>query len=275
MKNLFTFIAVSFLSLSLTAQFATFHDYSAATIDHDTISMSQFYGKKVMVVNTATYCSYTYQYANLESLYTNYKQYGFEIVGFPCNDFANQDPHGDSAINAFCTGTYNVTFQMMSKVKTIANPVHPIYQWLKSASLNGVSNASVSWNFNKFLIDEAGHWVKHYTQSTEPDDPAIIAWIVDTPSVVQSTGIIEKRNGNLATMRSANPGSSVQLTFNNALQHADVAVYNLNGQLLKTIYNGTATANQAVNADVADLPQGVYLVKITGTGASQTLKFVR
>jgi glutathione peroxidase len=179
MKHLSFLAALILFVFSSSAQY-NFHDYSAATIDHDTISMNQFYGKKVMVVNTATYCAYTYQFTALENLYSNYKQYGFEIVGFPCNDFANQDPHDDSTINQFCTGTYNVTFQMMSKVHTITADTAPVYKFLQRADLNGVANAHVAWNFNKFLIDEAGHWVQHYTQTTEPDDSAIIHWIVDT-----------------------------------------------------------------------------------------------
>ena len=172
MKNLILLSVLSFCVFTSSAQL-TFHDYSAATIDHDTISMSQYYGKKVMVVNTASYCGYTYQFAALEQLYLDYKQYGFEIIGFPCNDFANQDPHSDSTINSFCTSTYNVTFQMMSKIATISADTAPVYKWLQRADLNGVSNAHVAWNFNKFLIDEAGHWVRHYTQTTEPNDSEI------------------------------------------------------------------------------------------------------
>ena len=214
MKNIYISICLSLLVFNATAQL-TFHDYSAATINHDTISMSQFYGKKVMVVNTASYCAYTPQFTALEQLYTDYKSYGFEIIGFPCNDFGNQDPHADSTINTFCTGTYGVTFQMMSKVATISVDTAPVYKWLQCADLNGVSNAHVGWNFNKFLIDEAGHWVRHYDSGTLPNDPAIISWIVDSASVV--SGINDQKADDFIEMKSANPGSSVDFVLKNKI----------------------------------------------------------
>lgn len=272
MKNIYIFLTFCFFSFASSAQI-TFHDYSAPTINHDTISMSQFYGKKVMVVNTATYCAYTPQFTALEQLYTDYKSYGFEIIGFPCNDFANQDPHDDSTINQFCTSTYNVTFQMMSKVKTVATPIDPIYQWLEQSTLNGVSNATVSWNFNKFLIDEAGHWVRHYTQTTLPNDPAIISWIVDSASVV--SGIKETKTDDLIEMKSANPGSSIDFSFKNpAPQNLNICLYNTEGQLIKNIFTGIAENGQFISNDVSSLTSGVYMVRITGKGIQKTLKYV-
>lgn len=273
MKNIFALV-VCFFALSSSAQL-TFHDYSAPTINHDTISMSQFYGKKLMVVNTASQCIFTPQFTALEQLYTNYQSYGFKIIGFPCNDFFNEDPHSDSAINQFCTSTYNVTFQMMSKVKTVATPIAPIYQWLQQAALNGVADAPVTYNFNKYLIDEAGHWVKHYDSTTQPDDPAIIAWIVDTPSVVQNTGIIEKGNDDFVEMRSANPGSSIELSFRNTIpQNLNIGLYNTDGRLMKNIYTGTVENGQGITSDVSSLAPGIYLVRITGKGIQKTLKYV-
>ena len=133
---------------------------TTTTYTEDTISFSQFYGKKVMVVNTASFCQFTPEFTQLEQLYTQYHQYNFEILGFPCNDFNSQDPHNDSTIIHFCTTGYGVTFQMMSKIFCVTGDTSPVYKWLQRANLNGVSDAHVGWNFNKFLIDEAGHWVR-------------------------------------------------------------------------------------------------------------------
>ncbi len=271
MRN-FTLILLAVLSISFAkAQTSTFHDFSAPTIFHDTISMSQYYGKKLMVVNTASFCAYTPQFGDLETLYSDYKQYGFEIIGFPCNDFGNQDPRDDSTINEFCTGTYNVTFQMMSKIHTVSGNIDPIYQWLQQQSLNGVANATVSWNFNKFLIDEAGHWVKHYTQNTLPNDPEIVSWIVDTPSVVSGIKQIE---ADLITLRSANPGNQIELSFNDAsTNNTLIDLYNMNGQLTRSLYNGRVTGGQVISSNVADLPAGVYYVRINCGTLVQTLKY--
>lgn len=272
MRN-FTLILLAVLSISFAkAQTSTFHDFSAPTIFHDTISMSQYYGKKLMVVNTASFCAYTPQFGDLETLYSDYKQHGFEIIGFPCNDFGNQDPRDDSTINEFCTGTYNVTFQMMSKVHTVSGNIDPIYQWLQQQSLNGVANATVSWNFNKFLIDEAGHWVKHYNQNTLPNDPEIVSWIIDTPSVV--SGIRNDMN-DILEMRSANPGNVIEFAFTNSKPLTlNIDLFNSNGQIAKKLYSGTTSNSQIISHDVSQLPTGVYVIRITGAGLQRSMKYV-
>ena len=107
------------LSFACFSQTETFHDFRAKTILGDDLPFSTFYGKKVMVVNTSTYCSYTYQYESLESLYTAYQDSNFMIIGFPCNEFGFQEPGADSTILEFCEEIYGIDFQMMSKVSTI------------------------------------------------------------------------------------------------------------------------------------------------------------
>lgn len=273
MRKIF-YALLSFVSITAIAQTPlTFHDYSAVTIDHDTISMSQFYGKKVMVVNTASFCAYTPQFTDLESLYTNYKQYGFEIIGFPCNDFGNQDPHSDSTIEQFCTSNYNVTFQMMSKVATISHDTSEIYKWLQRADLNGVSNAHVAWNFNKFLIDEAGHWVRYYNQNTLPTDPAIISWIVDSASVV--SGINETKNAKLVEITSANPGQVIDFTVSvQSAERLNIGLYSVDGRLVATIFEGAATKSQRISYNASNFNAGVYLVRVAGNTGQQTLKYV-
>lgn len=178
MKKLFIlFLALLPFFQHSYSQAYSFHSHRLEAINGDTIDFSKYYRKKVMVVNTASFCSYTPQYALLQDLYEQYKQYNFEIIGFPCNDFGNQDPGSDSTINQFCQN-YNVTFQMMSKVNVISNPIDQIYKWLQQKPLNGVANVTVDWNFNKFLIDESGRWVRHLRSPVSPLDTSITNWIM-------------------------------------------------------------------------------------------------
>jgi glutathione peroxidase len=170
-------LALAAVILMAAEQPSSLHQFSAVTITGDTLSLSQYAGKKLMIVNTASYCGYTPQFADLQKLYEDYRGYGFEIIGFPCNDFGKQDPHSDSAILDFCTANYGVTFPMMSKVSIVKGDTVDIYKWLQRADLNGVSDAEVKWNFNKFLIDEEGRWVAHYPSKTKPADKAITDWI--------------------------------------------------------------------------------------------------
>ena len=272
MKKIFTILAICFVALNVSAQsILTFHDYSGATILGDTIDFSQYYGKKVMVVNTASYCAYTPQYTDLENLYTQYHQYNFEIIGFPCNDFGSQDPHDDSTINQFCNG-YGVTFQMMSKIATISADTAPVYKWLQRADLNGVSNAHVAWNFNKFLIDEAGHWVAHYLSPTLPGDTAITNWIM-SPSVI--SGVTPANDlSKLIHLISPNPtNSSIDLLMNAAAKSVTVAIYSVDGRLIENIYSGSTVSSQKISCSTVTLAEGVYFVKLNVNGVQQTIKY--
>ncbi len=274
MKKIFTLISICIISLNVSAQSnLTFHDYSGATILGDTINFSQYYGKKVMVVNTASFCAYTPQYADLDSLYAHYHQYNFEIIGFPCNDFGGQDPHDDSTINQFCQGVYGVQFQMMSKVATISADTAPVYKWLQRADLNGVANAHVAWNFNKFCIDEAGHWVAHYFSPTLPEDTAITNWIL-SPSVISSVKTVNDLT-NLIQITSANPtNSSIDFEMRVAAKSVTVAVYSVDGRMISKIYNDATTANQRFSFSTVTLAQGIYFVKLNVNGTQQTIKYV-
>ena len=260
MKNTLLLLSVLFC-LYAQAQTTNFHDYSAVTILGDTISMSQYYGKKVMVVNTASQCGYTYQYGELQTLYTDYRQYGFEIVGFPCNDFSNQEPGNDSTINEFCTGTYHISFQMMSKVEIITGDTAPIYKWLQRADMNGVANKHVSWNFNKFLIDEAGNWVQHYTQNTSPLASAITSWIL-TPSVIN--GVEERSISKLVSRVSANPViESMDFRASETInEKISIRLFSADGRLVGEIHNGSLSENQLIHYNTANLSNGIYFVKI-------------
>jgi len=156
---------------------ASFFDLSATDINGQLIKMDQFKGKKVMVVNTASECGYTPQYAQLQELYTIYKEKGFVILGFPSNDFGGQEPGTEKDIAQFCQKNYGVTFPMMSKVSTKGAEQHAVYHWLANMAQNGVMDTQVKWNFHKYLIDENGRLIMSLQSGIEPGDERITKWI--------------------------------------------------------------------------------------------------
>ena len=132
-----------------------------------------------MIVNTASKCGLTPQYEKLEALYKTYGDKDFVIIGFPANNFMNQEPGTEAEIKDFCTLNYGVTFPMMSKISVKGDDMHPLYQWLTDKEKNGFEDSSVSWNFQKYLIDENGNLVKVIKPRTSPDDESIIAWLTN------------------------------------------------------------------------------------------------
>lgn len=168
---------VLFLFLSTVFAQMNLHSFRVENIFGDSVNLSDYAGKKLMVVNTASFCGYTYQFAKLQKLDSLYQSYNFRVIGFPCNDFGAQDPFSDSVINSFCLNQYGITFPMMSKISIKTGDTAMVYKWLQKKSLNGVANAPVTWNFNKFLIDENGKWKRHLLSTVEPLDTAITNWI--------------------------------------------------------------------------------------------------
>ena len=146
----------------------SFYDLRAQTIDGEEFLFSELKGKRVLIVNVASKCGYTPQYEELQKLHEQYGGEDFIILGFPANDFGFQEPGSESQIKSFCSKNYGVSFQMMSKVKTNRSRGHEVYQWLCNKAQNGEDDAKVSWNFNKFLIDENGNWVAHYESRIDP-----------------------------------------------------------------------------------------------------------
>ena len=164
-------------SMILNAQEKNFYDFSAKNIDGEEISMEQFKGKKILVVNVASKCGFTKQYADLQKLYEEYGGDDFTIIGFPANNFLKQEPGTDEEIKEFCTLNYGVTFPMMSKISVKGDSIHPIYNWLTKKENNGVMDAKVSWNFQKFMIDENGQLVDYASPKTKPNNETITSWI--------------------------------------------------------------------------------------------------
>lgn len=146
----------------------TFYDLEAKTIQGETIPMSTYKEKAVVIVNTASKCGFTPQYEGLEALYEKYKDRGLEILGFPCNQFGNQEPGSSDDIQTFCQVNYGVSFTMFDKVDVNGSKTHPIFKYLKS-ELGGLLGSKIKWNFTKFLIDKNGKPVKRFAPITKPE----------------------------------------------------------------------------------------------------------
>ena len=164
-------------NLAIAQDNKTMHAFTTTSIEGEKVKLSDFQGKKVMVVNTASKCGLTPQYRDLQALYAKYGGDKFEIIGFPANNFGKQEPGTDAEIKEFCTKNYGVNFPMMHKISVKGDDIDPIYTWLTRKEHNGVDNAPVKWNFQKFLIDENGNWVGMVSPSDKPNKKSIIDWI--------------------------------------------------------------------------------------------------
>ncbi len=144
-----------------------FYDFTAKKINGTEISMSDYKGKVLLIVNTASKCGLTPQLKELEEMYKDYKDKGFEILGFPCNQFANQDPASNKEISEFCLRNYGVSFTMFEKIDVNGENAHLIYKFLKS-NAKGILGSEIKWNFTKFLIDKEGNIVDRFAPITKP-----------------------------------------------------------------------------------------------------------
>ena len=169
-------------SLTLTSMISTIttqsiHQFTIRALDSDeTINFKSFEGKKILVVNVASKCGFTYQYEGLEELNQTYKD-DLVVIGVPCNQFLFQEPGSEEKIANFCSLNYGVTFPMTEKVKVKGRNAHEIYKWLSEKELNGHSDNKVSWNFNKFLLDENGQLLAHFPSKVKPMDEEITSMI--------------------------------------------------------------------------------------------------
>lgn len=160
-------------SLAINNPPKSIHEFQIQALDSDEIiDFSDYKGKKILVVNVASKCGFTYQYEDLEKLYQQYKDQ-LVIVGFPCNQFLGQEPGSEEKIAQFCSTQYGVSFPMTTKVNVKGKDAHPIYKWLTKKELNGKDNYKISWNFNKFLLDENGQILDYFGSRTKPLDESI------------------------------------------------------------------------------------------------------
>lgn len=160
-----------------TTEQTSIHQFQIRALDsEDIIDFSDFAGKKIMVVNVASKCGFTNQYEELEQLYQAYQDQ-LVVIGFPSNQFLNQEPGSESDIATFCSTTYGVSFPMTMKVKVKGSDAHEIYQWLTQKDLNGKDDYKISWNFNKFLLDEEGKLMERFGTRTRPMDEEITGYL--------------------------------------------------------------------------------------------------
>lgn len=165
-----------FATVSIYGQ-RSFYDFIVIDINGDEYDLAQLQGKKVLVVNTSSRCGLTYQFGGLEKLYRKYNGDQFVILGFPSNDFGGMELDTNEEIAAFCNAKYGVSFPMMSKITVKGDEKHPLYKWLTEASENGVEDSRVTWNFQKYMIDEGGMLVGHIPPRKKPTCRKITSWI--------------------------------------------------------------------------------------------------
>ena len=171
-------IMFSVFNFNMSAQLSpeSFYDIEINSIEGELIDFNSFKGKKVLIVNVASFCGFTRQYKGLEQLSNDYKD-NLVVLGVPCNQFGGQEPNDEKQIQDFCEKNYGVSFLLSEKVDVKGSKQHPLYQWLSNKKLNGKLNSSVKWNFQKYLIDEDGFLVKIVSPKVKPDDPVVLNWI--------------------------------------------------------------------------------------------------
>ncbi|MBK5720036.1 glutathione peroxidase [Dysgonomonas sp. Marseille-P4677] len=177
MKEITLTLLFSLITISMVQEEKSLYDFKVMDINEKEFNFSSLKGKKVLIVNVASKCGLTPQYAKLQELYEKYKDQNFVIVGFPANNFMGQEPGTNEEIKTFCTLNYNVSFPMMSKIDVKGEHKAPIYKWLTEKSKNGKFDAEVEWNFQKFLIDENGHLVDFVPPREDPFCDKIVKWI--------------------------------------------------------------------------------------------------
>ena len=171
-----TLLSILLMATVLTTNAQSIHNFTVKSIDGKTLNLASFKGKKILIVNTASKCGYTPQYEGLEKVYEQYKD-KLVILGFPCNQFGGQEPGTNEEIVAFCKKNYGVSFPLADKIDVKGDNIAPIYQWLTMKSKNGILDASIGWNFNKFLIDENGKMMAYFPSNTKPDSEDILKYL--------------------------------------------------------------------------------------------------
>jgi glutathione peroxidase len=148
----------------------TAYDFAANSLDGKPVNLKDFTGKPLLIVNTASKCGFTPQYAGLEALFERYRDRGLMVLGFPCNQFGEQEPGSADEIGAFCQKNYGVSFPMFEKIDVNGDATHPLYQWLKDAAPGVLGSKTIKWNFTKFLVDRTGKVKSRYAPMTKPEE---------------------------------------------------------------------------------------------------------
>jgi glutathione peroxidase len=177
MRKFSLFLMFFVACASLFAQTKTIYDFTIKSIDGQPVSLGSYSGKVVLLVNVASKCGFTPQYAGLEAVYEKYKDRGLVIVGIPANNFMQQEPGTNEEIKKFCSNKYNVTFPMMSKVSVLGDDKAPLYTFLTGKDTDPKFAGDIQWNFTKFLFDRSGKPVARFEPATTPDSPEVTAAI--------------------------------------------------------------------------------------------------
>ncbi len=276
MKKIFLLVVVYlFATLYLNGQDCpeSFYDFSANDIYGNELNMSFFFGKKLLVVNTASECGLTNQYADLQNLYESYggnsNPYNFEIIGFPANNFMGQEPGTNEEIIDFCETNYGITFTMMSKISVKGSDIHEIYEWLTQESRNCVQDASVSWNFQKFLINTDGSWHDTKAPSVNPMHQDIINWITE-PTDIANAICSSKPKINIAQRNNL-----LNMEINNIIpQEISINIWSITGQLVQSVYRGSINNGFNESISLSNISGGIYILEITGETISENKKIM-
>jgi glutathione peroxidase len=254
MKKHFIIYILAHLILTAAVSAADFYSLSAAKINGDTLDFADLKGKKLMIVNTASLCGYTYQYGELQQLYDIYGGENFEIIGFPANNFGNQEPGSNEDIEDFCKANYGVTFTMMEKISVLDPDKHPVYQWLTKKALNGVQDSKVQWNFQKYLINADGTYHKVIGSQTSPLAQTIKDWL-NEPVSVENTLENDKLLINILDNNlNIQTPTSIEEVIN-------IEIYNIYGDQIYFSDNSNNYSNEII-LNVGDLMSGKYFVLI-------------
>ena len=182
MRKLGMILMLTIAAAVAGAEAHSIYNFTMKSIDGQQVSLKSYHGKVVLLVNVASKCGFTPQYAGLEAVYERYKDRGLVIVGVPANNFAQQEPGTDEEIKKFCSNKYNVSFPMMSKVSVLGDDKAPLYQFLTDKSANPTIGGDIKWNFTKFLFDRNGNPVARFEPAVKPDSPEVTAAIESTLS---------------------------------------------------------------------------------------------
>jgi glutathione peroxidase len=177
MRKLILILMLCVACASLSAEPKSIYDFTMRSIDGQQVSLKSYHGKVVLLVNVASRCGFTPQYAGLEALYEKYRDRGLVIVGIPANNFAQQEPGTDEEIKKFCSSKYNVSFPMMSKVSVLGDDKTPLYVFLTGKDTDPQFSGDIKWNFTKFIFDRHGNPVARFEPNVTPDSPQVTAAI--------------------------------------------------------------------------------------------------
>jgi glutathione peroxidase len=166
--------AIAFLAAEKSKQISPIYDFTVTDIDGNEVMLSEYQGKVMLIVNVASQCGYTPQYEGLQKIYEEYRDMGLVVLGFPANNFGNQEPGSNEEIKEFCSLNFGVTFPMFAKISVKGSDIHPLYQYLTAEGSNPKFAGEISWNFNKFLVDPSGKVIARFESKDKPESEKVL-----------------------------------------------------------------------------------------------------